>query len=429
MYVLPLLVPLLRLAALRLAAAARRLGLLRQLVDALLEELEAVGRVGRGRPLRRVRVGRGVVVVVDLVVRFRGVGRVAGRSEVSPDGEPVDVARQLVERRVSDRGRGELSGLGTVGTRLALHSRRFSQRMKTLTEKEKGGGDTYVKEELAHVPLVVLLLEVDVAEGVDDEDLAVLGDDSLLGARGARARRCLHGHGRRAPAPAGLLLADASRAGGAARALPFLAGVLARLLLLHPALLAVQGDGGLLLLLLLFVGGGLRLRWRGLRRGRSGGGVVESRDGEVVAPGGVPRELDVALDELALAPPAHVQGDVVEAAAADEQAADEDGAEAGAVPAVVVLGALPGGEAVPEEVVVADAPRAAEDVGDDSEAGLALAGLLDGGLELGGLDALALGLDAALLFGAVGHDLLAHLVRVQRARLALVRLVDLVLRC
>lgn len=265
-----------------------------------------------------------------------------------------------------------------------------------------------------HVSLFVLLLEIDVAEGVDDEDLAVLGHDSLLGARGPRARgcRCL-GHGRRAAAAAGLLT-DASGAGGAAGALPFLAGLLARLPLLHAALLAVQGDGGLLRLFV--VGGGLRLRlrWRWLWvSSGSGVGGVESRDGEVVAPGGVSGELDVALDELALAPPAHVQGDVVEAAGADEQAAEEDGAEARAVAAVVVLGALPGGEAVLEEVVVAVAAGPAQDVGGDGEAGLALAGLLDGGLELGGawgpgdLDALGL-----VLLGALGHDLLAHLVRV-----------------
>lgn len=109
--VLPLLVPLLRLAALRLAAA-RRLGLLRQLVDALLEELEAVGRVRRGRPLRRVRVGRVVIVVVDggsLVLEF--ISRVAGLSEESADSKPVDPARQLIECRVSNRGRGEFGGL------------------------------------------------------------------------------------------------------------------------------------------------------------------------------------------------------------------------------------------------------------------------------------------------------------------------------
>lgn len=271
------------------------------------------------------------------------------------------------------------------------------------------------------VPLLVLLLEVDVTEGVDDEDLAVLGHDSLLGARGPRSRRSLR-HRRRAAAAA-CLLAGTSRA-GAAGALPFLAGLPARLLLLHAALLAVQGDGGLLLLL--FVVGGLGLRRWWWRSGRSN--ILQSRDGEVVAPGGVSRELDVALDELALAPPAHVQGDVVEAAAADEQAADEDGAEARAVAAVVVLGALPGGEAVLEEVVVAVAAGPAQDVGDDGEAGLALAGLLDSGLQLrgarrpGDLDALGL-----VLPGALGHDLLAHLVRVQGARLALVGLVDLVL--
>ena len=147
------------------------------------------------------------------------------------------------------------------------------------------------------------------------------------------------------------------------------------------------------------------------------------------------RKLDVALDELALALPAHVQGQVVGAAAGDEEDAEHGGAQAGPVAVVVVLGALPRGEAVGQEVVVAVAAGSAQDVGDDGQAGLALRGALDGRLELGRggllghpdarLGLLVLGL-VLLGLGALGGELLADLVGMELARLLLVRLVDVI---
>lgn len=103
--VLPLLAPLLRLvAAAALGLAPRRLGL-GQVLDALLEQLEVVGRVRRGRALcrGRVRVGRvvlQVLCVVCLGTRGWDTSYFARRERVEP-------AWELVERRILPCGRGE----------------------------------------------------------------------------------------------------------------------------------------------------------------------------------------------------------------------------------------------------------------------------------------------------------------------------------
>lgn len=111
-------------------------------------------------------------------------------------------------------------------------------------------------------------------------------------------------------------------------------------------------------------------------------------------------------------------------AAAHDEDAEHDGAEARAVPRVVVVGALPQREAVGQEVVVAVPRRPAQDVCDEGEAGLALRGALDGRLCLGGRGLLG-GL-AGLC--AVVSEVLLHLVRVERARLLAVGAVDVLLR-
>lgn len=224
---------------------------------------------------------------------------------------------------------------------------------------------THVKKELLHIAVGIFLLQIHVAKGIHDQNLAVLGHDPLLRAAGAGSLSLRHG--RRASAS---LLGGTGSAAGLASAL--LGGLLTRSLLLHPTLLAVHRHRGLVI-----VGGGRR------RRGRCGRRGIDAGDPQVAAPGGLARERDVAANELALPLPAHVQGEVVEAAAAHKKHTDEHGAQPRPVPAVVVLGALPHGEAVGDEVVVARAARAPQDVRDDGEAGLAVASGLDGGLDLG----------------------------------------------
>ncbi len=283
-------------------------------------------------------------------------------------------------------------------------------------------GITHIKQVLGRVALLVLLLEVHIAQGVNNQDLAILRNDALLGAgRPAALRRRRLGCGR---------ARDRGRATAAASLAPTTRRVLVLLgiALLQPAHLAVHGNRPALLVLIL-------LRRRGGRRSRGLGIDAGHVDAEVLAPGGVARKLDVALDKLALALPAHVQREVVGAAAGNEEDAEHGGTETGPVAVVVVLGALPRGEAVGQEVVVAVAAGPAQDVGDDGEAGLALRGALDGGLDLGRgglfghadarLGLLVLGL---VLLGlcALGGELLADLVGMELARLLLVRLVDVI---
>lgn len=297
--------------------------------------------------------------------------------------------------------------------------------------KNGGSRETYVKEILGSLAVLVILLEVDIAARVDDQDLSVLRHDALLGALGSAALRL----GRdRAGARGGLLGGGGGAtalARGAALGLGLLGGALAGIALLQAAHLAVHGD-----VVAVFVLVDL-LRGRG-RGGDGGGLVVDAGDGggEVVAPGGAAGKRDVALDELALALPAHVQGYVVGDATGEEEDAEQGGAEARAVAAVVVLGALPRGEAVGEEVVITDTAGPAQDVGHDGQAGLALRGALDGGLDLAGRGRLDLGRAglAALQLGlfllspdTLGHELLADLVGVKLARPLLVRLVDVLL--
>ncbi|KAK5636387.1 hypothetical protein RRF57_012099 [Xylaria bambusicola] len=200
-----------------------------------------------------------------------------------------------------------------------------------------------------NVSIGIFLFEVHVAQRVHDKDLAVLSHDAFLSARRTRPGWSLrHGRG----ATASLLAAASLRTTGS---LAFLGGLLAGLLLLPASLLAIHSDRGLVFVARL-------RRWR-----RSSSiGNVEARNGEVIAPGRIPSKLDVALNELALAPPAHVQGEVVEATTANEQNAEQYRAKTWPIAAVVVFRALPRREPVLQEVVVSVAAGATQDVGDDA---------------------------------------------------------------
>jgi hypothetical protein len=170
-----------------------------------------------------------------------------------------------------------------------------------------------------HNALLVLLFEVDVTKGVNDKDLAVLGDDSaLLPGRSSRriARR------RRA-------LCFASLLGGAAT-------LTLVLLVAHAPFPAVHGLRRALVLVLtrsrLALGGG---------------------DVQVSSPSGVAGVLDITLDKLLLALPAHVENEVVDSSTADEEDADQYAAQARAVAVIVVIRALPQRESVGEVVIIA----------------------------------------------------------------------------
>ena len=92
----------------------------------------------------------------------------------------------LAAKQAADRGveqeQGDLDDsrvlVGRCGQLLGLHS--FCQY--SFFQLDSGGcqASTYVKEILVDVALLILLLEEDVTLGVNDENLAILGNDSLL---------------------------------------------------------------------------------------------------------------------------------------------------------------------------------------------------------------------------------------------------------
>ena len=239
--------------------------------------------------------------------------------------------------------------------------------------------------------LLVLLLEIDVTKGVNDKNLAILGDDpALLSSRSSRriARR------RRALNFAGLL--------GGATTLALV------LLVTHAPFPTVHGLRRALVLV--------------LTRSRL---ALGSRNVQVSSPSSFAGVLDITLDELLLALPAHVEYEVMDSSTADEEDADQDAAQARAVAVIVVIRALPQREAVGEVVIVALTSLATQDVGNEGETCLTLGGELDGILDLGrsrGLSTLVLALCA------LGAQLLSDLVGVKSASLCTVGLVNVVLR-
>lgn len=255
-----------------------------------------------------------------------------------------------------------------------------------------------------HDSFLVLLLQVDIADRVDHEDLAVLGHDPLA-APGWPSRR-LPGRRRRC----------ALRLEGPLASAAAIFALRLGLLLLHAPLSPVHRLRRAILCILR----GSRIRC-GLR--------VDARDAQVAAPGSVPGELDIAPDELGLLLPVHVQHEVVHRTAGNEEQTDHDSAQARAVPIVVVVGALPKREAIGDEVVVALAAGPAQDASDERQTRLAVGRLLDGLVDLALRGRLGGAILAGLLgLGALGAQLLGDLVGVQRARLLAVCLVDVVLR-
>jgi len=287
---------------------------------------------------------------------------------------------------------------------------------------------TYVQKEFVRIALLRLVFEEDIPDRVDDEDLAVLRDGALL---------CAHG-------PAGQLgfdgRADAFGASFFRGARVFVAVAVAVGTSIAASLLLLPLHGALLLAVplhaLIVVGGGLLA-------GRGSAGLActpsQTRDvGQVtvVAPGHAAGVLHIALDELALADPAHVQGAVVHAAADEDEEAEQDAPQARAEALVVVPRAAPGGEAVVQEMVVAGALGAAQDVDDEGEALEAGGGGFHEGLDfaLGGLlvlrdvrGGLRAGLGLGRLGSIVGGDpVAASLVWVQGAGEFAVGFVDFV---
>ena len=277
---------------------------------------------------------------------------------------------------------------------------------------------TYIQEELVKFTLGGALLKVDVADAIDYEDLAVLGDSALLCANRTAGKFSLDGS-----ADSGVLCLFGK--GGFGR-LGLLCGTLALTL-------------GSTLLLSVPVHSLRFLLGRGLRDG-SGCGVNAGNASDLVTPGDTAGLTDVALDKVAVLHPVHVEGDVVDTTTEEDEETDHDRAETRAESLVVVAGSAPFGEAVTEEVIVALALSTTKDVGDYAETSKASRGFLAESIDLllrrllvlldmdGGLVSLLGVLDWR--GRVVGSDeTLTGLVRVQDTGLLLVGSVDVVDVC
>lgn len=241
-----------------------------------------------------------------------------------------------------------------------------------------------VKEEGLQSALVILFLEIHIASEVDNQDLAVLGNDTLAG-----------------PSRVGLLGRCLLRCSSAASAtlLALDALVLAGGGLLHAPLAAIHR---LRSHLLVIIGSG-----RGRSRSR-----VDARNAEVIAPGLVACELDVSLDEVPVLLMVHVEDEVVDAAADEEEDTEHGSSEARAIPIVVVVASFPGGETVGKEVIIAITLGTAQDLANKTEASLAIHCNLHGSIDLllrERLDVLAL----LLRLVALALELLLDLVGVE----------------
>jgi hypothetical protein len=271
---------------------------------------------------------------------------------------------------------------------------------------------TYVEKELALHALLGLFFQEDIADGIHNEHLTVLSNNTLLRALGSRSDFRLNGS------------ADTS---GTCR--PYSLNFLALLaLLIHSTLLAAVPWYKLIrrVFVLFFVLIPL-LSVDSIDAG-------DTLNGSLIAPGGLACMPDVALNKLPATPPAHEQSKVVHAAAHDNKEAEQNGTETRAKSLVVVARAPPFWETVPQEVVVALALGALENIGNDRQPLIASGDLLEVCIDfllrwaLADLDSRCGALLLVGLLVFIDEDL-ASLVGVQPCRLLAVGLVHFIVRC
>jgi hypothetical protein len=218
----------------------------------------------------------------------------------------------------------------------------------------------YIQEELVKLTLLGTLLKVDIADAIDDENLAVLSDCALLCTNRTAGNLSLD---RRADSGVLCLLGNSSS--GWLRLLgSTLAITLGSTLLLSVPVHSLR----------FFLGCGFR--------DRSRCGVDTGDASDLITPSDTTGLTNVALDKVAVLHPVHVEGNVVDTTAEEDEEADHDRTETRAKSLVVVASTTPFGEAVTEEVVVALALRATKDVGHYAETSEASRGLLAEGIDL-----------------------------------------------
>ena len=209
--------------------------------------------------------------------------------------------------------------------------------------------------------LLSTLLKVDVADTVDNEDFAILGDSALL-----CANRTAGEFGLDRSANTGILcLLDNSGSGR----LWLLRSTLA-LTLSSTLLFSVPVHG-----LRFFLGRGFR------NRGRCTG-VDTGNALDLVAPSNATSLTNVALDKVAVLHPVHVEGNVVDTTTEEDKETDHDRAETRTESLVVVASTAPFGEAIAKEVIVALALSTTKDVCDYAETSETSRGFLAESIDL-----------------------------------------------
>lgn len=268
--------------------------------------------------------------------------------------------------------------------------------------------------------LLGALFKENIADTIDNEDLAVLGLSALLSTDRAAASKL-----------------SLDRSANTRVLCLFNNGSSLRLRLLGSTFAFTLSST----LLLSVPVHGLRLFF-GLRLDDRGRGTVSNVGDalDIITPGSTAGMTDVAVDEIAVLDVVHVEDDVVDTTTDEDEETEHDGGETRAEPLVVVAGTTPFREAVAEEVIVALAFRATKNVGHYAEASKASRGFLAESIDLllcrllvlvdvdGGLFTLLGLLDRRC--GIVGSDeALTGLVRVQDTSLLLVGGIDVFDAC
>lgn len=268
--------------------------------------------------------------------------------------------------------------------------------------------------------LLGALFKENIADTIDNEDLAVLGLSALLSTDRAAASKL-----------------SLDRSANTRVLCLFNNGSSLRLRLLGSTFAFTLSST----LLLSVPVHGLRLFF-GLRLDDRGRGTVSNVGDalDIITPGSTAGMTDVAVDEIAVLDVVHVEDDVVNTTTDEDEETEHDSGETRAEPLVVVAGTTPFREAVAEEVIVALAFRATKNVGHYAEASKASRGFLAESIDLllcrllvlvdvdGGLFTLLGLLDRRC--GIVGSDeALTGLVRVQDTSLLLVGGIDVFDAC
>lgn len=258
--------------------------------------------------------------------------------------------------------------------------------------------------------IFISLLEIDVTNRVNNQDFAILSNNSLpRPSCSNRRRRCRRGF--RSLDALGLLLE-----------LVFLG-----ILLLHPPLSPVHR-----------LPHGFPIISRGNRRSGSPSSPIQTWYTQIITPSSMPGELDIPSHELLLSLPAHIKRKPMSASTNEDEQPSQNRAQPRSEACIVITSPFPLRKSIAQEMVVALPARSSQDVGHYAQARETIAGSLGRGLDfgLGGAfgdvdSRLLLGLGLVLVLASrfVGDELLLDFVWMQESGLLAVGLVYVILVC